>query len=274
MRYIEIFSRTDLESCAVKISRFVKENKHKEIYISANFNGYSDVGKLLDSVDMISGVVLLFFTDNDTFANATNRSKRVLPLLMSPNDSVDPRLAAKFFKVMPHKVLKEDVPHIWVDSNLSLATTGSRISDLLHTSSIAFFEHDKRVSVDQEYLECVKHDKDSRPNLTSALSLYDGRYPTYLLQGRVIVRKDIESTESFNEVWWSKILATSIRDQLTLPYALEKSDISFRKLGANTRANYVSVHFHNKVEFSHKSNFSNFLASLKNKLVKCVYRFR
>ena len=274
MQSIEIFSQTDLERCKAETSRFVSEHEYQKLYVSADYNSYSDVRKLLRSVEILPDTALLLFTDNPALANRLNTSKRILPLMILPNENVDPRLAAKFFKVMPHKVLTSNVSHIWVDANLTLPQRSFSIEELLQTSSIAFFDHDKRVSVYEEYLECLKQNKDSVTNLKNAISLYENHFPNYLLQGRVIIRKSIEKTMTFNEIWWSQILNTSIRDQLTLPYALEKSGITLRRLPAESRSKYVVVNLHKKVAFSHRSKLSNFFASLKNELIKCVYRLR
>lgn len=269
MLFSELFYQNDIHSIQEIIHKHLASHKADNIFISANFNNYSDSSALLASVSSTDNSMLIFFTDDFNLSERMNNLDKVLSFYLHGTSTADPRLLAKYFKIMPHEFMPDNIPHIWIDSNMSLKESFCSEIPIFLEADLAFFRHDKRNSVYEEFLECVKHKKDSAFNLGEAISLYEGSFPDYLAQGRVIFRSTPQATASFNCLWWKFITQTSIRDQVTLPFALKQSGVSFKLIDAELRSKFFGCNLHNKVQFSNLSTLSNFILTLRNYLLKC-----
>ena len=131
------------------------------------------------------------------------------------------------------------------------------------------FRHDKRNSVTEEYKECLKFKKDSSMKLDKFSEfLVHNKDPEFLCQGRIIYRNNNSIVQNFNEIWWTHIQNGSVRDQLSLPYAINQSNIVAELLSPVRLPAFFLIRFHNKISFGHRSKLMNMILSFRNKILK------
>ncbi len=136
------------------------------------------------------------------------------------------------YKIRSHKWFPSADWTIYLDGNLRLNVTPQEIIDTcLSTGSDAplfLFRHNQRDCVYDEATVCIKLRRDDPAVINSQVDRYraDG-YPSHngLFWGGFLVRR--AGCESFNDLWHSEVKRGSCRDQISLPYALEKSGINY-----------------------------------------------
>lgn len=263
MKFTDLFYQNDEITIKGDLEDFLAANSTAQLYFTANFGSYSNLSPLIECFSGANNSCLVIFSDARSLRPFKLKKNNILIISLDPIEGKDPRLAAKFFKILPHRVLPSRRSCIWVDSNLSITRFPS-YSELAGDSDVAVFSHDKRVNVLQEIEECKRHGKDTNANLLAAMSLYRGVIPDFLAQGRIIFRSNSGDVTSFNEQWWESVVATSIRDQLTLPLALRASGVNFKLMDNTLRTQFFKIHLHSKVWFSHKGYLENIIATIKN----------
>ena len=270
MQLIDYISETCLDKIKSQILNFVSENGCSAIYYTANFNNYSNTSPLIESVCARLAKYLIVFCDaSSAKAYRIEDDKGYLFITVDWDKNIDARLFAKIFKVMPHLFFPKTVKTIWLDANISMKNDDVELVRELEKSDLILFSHNKRNSVTEEYMECLKFQKDSSQKLKQFSEfLLQNEDPEFLCQGRIIYRNTNLKIQNFNEIWWDYIRRGSIRDQLSLPYAINHSNIITKLLPPARVSCLFQIHFHNKISFHHRSNFANILLSLKNIILK------
>jgi len=267
---IELISKSCLNKIQIKIFNFLLERDFNNIYYTANFNNYSNTAPLIESVCARLGKPLIIFCDSG-FVIPRNylKFKNLLFITIDWNEKTDARLFAKIFKIMPHLFFPKTKVTTWLDSNISIKKDDVSLLFLLEDCDLVLFRHDKRNSVTEEYMDCLNFKKDSSKKLEEfSRFLIDNKDPGFLCQGRIIYRKTSVKVQKFNEIWWEYIQKGSIRDQLSLPYAISKSNVSTNILASSRLLELFRIYFHNKISYSHRSKSMNFLLSLRNTILK------
>ncbi len=147
----------------------------------------------------------------------------------------NPRKTARFAKLHPHFYFREYDYVIWVDANI-LALNG--FSEYLkkhieNGTTLSLIKHPNRESYIQEAKECIRIKADNAEIIEEQLSTYEAEDidANNLIETNVIISslKDKKS-KTFYATWWSQIEKYSIRDQLSVNYALQKSKASYTLL--------------------------------------------
>lgn len=128
------------------------------------------------------------------------------------------RQASKFYKTCPHLWLPNE-PTIYTDANIFLLDSGPLEASLEH-SDLVVFRHPYRQTIEQE---C--HDVALRLNTdtTDLKKAYGPRLSSPgLYEAGVLARNCTQAVRQLGEIWWALICRYSLRDQLTLPLALEQ----------------------------------------------------
>ncbi len=141
-------------------------------------------------------------------------------------------LKAKIPKVLPHLYFNCDYS-LWIDASIEIY---GNILDLIDShidekTDLILFKHTKR---DCPYCEAnlVISSKLANRNIvrsqmnnyyTKGLPLHNG-----LSQGNVLLRKHSKKMEFFNLYWWGEICRYTHRDQLSLDYCLNKTNINYK----------------------------------------------
>lgn len=139
----------------------------------------------------------------------------------------NPRLRARWFKLLSHVVFPEAAATLWLDANFTILSFGS-VFDL--QCECAARIHPFRKTVYQEIARCRQR-RDDPPEV------YDRIETKYKNEGMpdsfglwmtgILFRRHTEAVKRFNSQWWDELSANSIRDQVSLPYLLKKTGLEF-----------------------------------------------
>ena len=125
------------------------------------------------------------------------------------------RMNAKAPKILPHLYLPKHDYSIWVDANLELKVTKEELIEELGDYHCMVLKHRDRIHINDEITECKG--LDSIENLE-----YHRNKSGVLGLCGLIIRKNSELCNQYNERWWAEICRGRSRDQLSFPYTLGK----------------------------------------------------
>lgn len=137
----------------------------------------------------------------------------------------DPRRNSRIHKILIHQYVDTEYS-IWVDGNIELIKSPEEIVDyFLKDHDIATFQHEADDCVYDEAKVCAKRKLDDPETIIAQVKKYeDEGYAKHkgLYVGNFIVRRHTPKVEAFNNAWWSEYCRHSVRDQISLPYCLDK----------------------------------------------------
>lgn len=152
-------------------------------------------------------------------------------VLASPKD---PRLAARRFKMQPHKMFPDEEVTIWTDGSVRLKIPQEQIvEEWLDGSDIGVFEHPARFCAYDEGKRCVQFNIGEKTGIQQQLLCYHrAGFPADigLAETRVVVRRNTPAVREFNEAWWHEIQTQTTRDQLSFPYVAWKLGMKYRAI--------------------------------------------
>jgi hypothetical protein len=166
------------------------------------------------------GVEHICFIDGSREINAPGWDVRVVK---RPEDNF--RLQSKWFKLHPHELFPGEKT-LWVDGNTRAKEDIKPYFDIIGDNPIGLFRHPLRDCSYAELIKCVEVTADHHDSLLKLNKfLREKCYPgdTGLFVGRTLFRTP--ASAELNNLWWSIIMKTSSRDQISLPYVLWKLDI-------------------------------------------------
>jgi hypothetical protein len=149
-------------------------------------------------------------------------------------DKYSDRRNAKYYKIMPHKVLPNYKFWIWVDvSHSVIENPHVIINDYLKECDIGVFKHNQRGCLYEEakILQELNYDHPHLVNNQVKKYTSDGFPNNYgLYELPVSIRRNTSAIREFNELWWEEIQNYSSRDQLSFPWCVWKKKISLKIL--------------------------------------------
>lgn len=137
------------------------------------------------------------------------------------------RRTARYHKLHPHVLFPNAEYSIWLDGSEQLVFPPSKlIARYLSSLDFATFKHPDRNTIAAEVAACIRLKKDNPITLTKQLGKYQnagfkdkaGMYETAL-----VLRRHTPSVIRLNELWWAEMANGSLRDQVSLPYVLDKT---------------------------------------------------
>lgn len=146
-----------------------------------------------------------------------------------------PRRYSKLFKIIPHrnKYLKEYEYQIHLDGTLTLQCNPNDLIETLNENDISVYAHPNRICIYEE-AKVVKKDKRDFPDIIDKTVnfLREENYPENngLVAASLIVRKNTEQIQAFNDLWYDTWLNYSQRDQLSFNYCIWKMQIPYSKI--------------------------------------------
>ena len=155
------------------------------------------------------------------------------------------RRAARHFKALPHLYMPQHVVSIWMDMTHDVVMDPRDIEEkFLSNTDIALFRHELRNCVYDEGLVVMQHGLDHIHRVRLQLQWYKViGYPPGrgLWETPGVARRNTNVIVKVNNTWWEMMCRFSSRDQISLPYVLDKYDVSPRVLpgyaGKCSRAN-------------------------------------
>jgi hypothetical protein len=143
------------------------------------------------------------------------------------------KMEAKKYKILAHRYI--DGTSVWLDGNIELLIPEEEfIKEFLGDADIGLFKHPYRDCI---YEEAVA-DTGRIDELKEQVDYYRSQgFPEKagLYECGVLVRRNTEVVNKFNEEWWDEIQRWSARDQISFPYVLSKYPLKVKANEGNVR---------------------------------------
>jgi len=146
----------------------------------------------------------------------------------------NPRLQAKYYKVVPHRLLGNGMQYdytIWVDGSVQIES--AHFAEYMVSqakNSWAMFKHPWRDCIYDEIAEAYNMKKYvDQPMLEQGEAyMEDGMPPNWGLLSCGMICRNARNLEvmALGELWWREILKWGIKDQVSLPYVLRQNNRS------------------------------------------------
>lgn len=182
--------------------------------------------KLHDPIHVFPDVDYFAFVDHPQDTKVWKQ----LPLLnFTIDEKFRNRRNAKIYKVMPHLFFPDHSYHIWHDVSHELIMNPYEVIDkFMPNSDIGLFKHTARNCLYKEALELKNLGYDIDENIDRHIEFCKKEnVPTELglWELPVSIRKNTETIQRMNMMWFEIISRFSSRDQISLPYCLWKLGI-------------------------------------------------
>ena len=163
---------------------------------------------------------------------------------------------------------------LYFDANVELVNIDKYINKY-SINDFTLFKHNKRDCLYKEAKECIFWNKDKKQNIINQIRNY--RNQGYddnlgLFMGRVLLRKH-NKLKSFSNCWWDHLNNFSIRDQISLAFLINTTDLNHKILLSKNFFNFFDVRPHPKeIHYSNswiqtfRQNFLIGLIKIKNKV--------
>lgn len=161
--------------------------------------------------------------------------------LISLETDLSPSLLNRYCKLFPWKFFPLATRSVYVDGNIRILSSLSRLFDLIDDGyDIALLRHPRRKYVSEEADACVQHKKVKSVDIIEA-EISALKAAGYVDRGRltennVIVRSHTsKELRSAMEGWWEFIQKYSGRDQMSLHHFLQAENVKSLVLPFNVR---------------------------------------
>jgi hypothetical protein len=149
----------------------------------------------------------------------------------SPNPPVHPRMAAKFYKLLPHLVLPDAERTVWVDGGHTVLTPAAIEQALacIGPAGIALHKHPGRDCVYQEALASLQFAKyDGQPIVEQAAAYRRQKHPEHwgLWACGSIARVRSDRLDAVMDDWWNENVMWSYQDQISFPVVMRRAGLT------------------------------------------------
>lgn len=141
-----------------------------------------------------------------------------------------PRRASRRPKILAHEYFPAHATTMYVDANVKLSDPLGLAKDMIQSrpeAQLFLLHHNMRRSVIEEADVVTRIGFDDKWIVHDYMRRYNGLPDSskHLAWGGCILRRP--GCELFNRTWWEEYCSGSVRDQLSLPYALHRSGITY-----------------------------------------------
>lgn len=143
----------------------------------------------------------------------------------------DPVRNARAHKLRPDLHLPDAEISLWLDGNFELACDLDELVErYLADDDVAFHRHPQRDCVYAEALACIEREKDDPAVIARQVLGYAAEgFPAHggLPATGVVLRRHTRLVAAFNRRWEEELERGSRRDQLSVTYALDRTEIGY-----------------------------------------------
>lgn len=198
--------------------------------------------KLHDPAHVLPGADYICFTDTP---GMTSRVFTIRPL---PWVEKDARLTARRLKLFPHLLFPGHGESLWLDGSKRIRRDISALwGEALDGAHMATFGHPYRRCLYEEIQDCLQNGRDRAEALQAQQEDYRrqgmpagmGLFETSVMWRRHHTPRVISAME----LWWQELVTQSIRDQVSLPYVLWRTNLQVRRLDYAGRHDVNFLHF-------------------------------
>ncbi|MGB3456456.1 MAG: glycosyltransferase domain-containing protein [Litorimonas sp.] len=223
-----------------KRAKQARSDLGRVVVFAAISGGYDTLKEPPEDVD---GVDYVLFTDTEVDP-ASRWQVRPFEFVSS-----DPTRTARFIKTHPHLYFADYDWAVWVDANLQIEAD---IRDVLAVatpeSDALTWIHPLRTTLAEEAEACMSRSKDDAELIRAQMERYrDAGFPDTggLWETSVFAtRPGTARTAEIMTLWWTQILQGSRRDQLGLPYAAWKADMTITPIARRGLCMRTDPRFH------------------------------
>ena len=220
--------------------KIVVQKKNRIVYTAI----FGRKDKLLRPAYIPHNFDFLCYTDD-------NLKSAIWKVIREKATDKDPVRAAKIYKILSQKYLKNYDYSVWVDGNLRvIGNLNKLVDEYLKDSSLAVFDHmqsyDKRNCIFEEAEALIdmakigKKKEDPKKVLRQINDYKKEGYPKNngLITGMIIVREhNSKDVVKLMEDWWGEICKYSRRDQLSFNYVAWKNNFKIHYIPGDSRDN-------------------------------------
>ncbi|URQ74226.1 MAG: DUF616 domain-containing protein [Candidatus Ochrobactrum gambitense] len=175
---------------------------------------------------------------------------------LTPYIDPNPRKTARFVKTHAHYFFPDYDVVVWIDANIVPINGILRYVELVLKSDadIGIIRHPVRSGYIEEAQECIRIGADDSETLKEQVDYYnklDLENERLVETNIFISRPNRGKVQKLFDVWWREINNRSIRDQISLRYAIWKSgvkEIEIFEPGVSTRDEAGFIHFAHDVK--------------------------
>lgn len=135
----------------------------------------------------------------------------------------DPVAGAKYHKMHPHKIFPDRAYTLWIDGNMTPRAACAKLPELSLDADLIVYEHPHCPGWHIEGLRCVSRGKCDPEAMHRQMEHYaseDLSPVGGLYNGGFLFRWRNGATRRFNECWWEQCSKYTMRDQVSMPYAI------------------------------------------------------
>lgn len=208
-----------------------RENKKEKIIVfTTNFNDYDEVKPIFPDFNVQYIAITDQKEDYWHYGWDNIRQKK-------PRGVTNPRKLSRYYKINSHLLPPHDYS-IYLDASLKLNFPPSFFVPMLGYYDIAICPHPNDNYLYEHYNTCVKFELDDPDIMKKQLDKYLKQGMPFnfgLTENCFIIRRNTPAIKKLNTLWWKEYKKGSQRDQLSLPYALWKTDTKVTYLPFNMR---------------------------------------
>jgi hypothetical protein len=225
-----------------------------------------DYSRLLPPAVLIPGARYVCFTD---LPQQTYGIWTIQPLPKTFEES--PRWASRWCKLHPHELFPDAEIAVWMDGNVVINGDMEPYVRRVQDSGLpaGMIRHPQRDCVYKEIATCIELNKDSKERLLRLQERYlslslpakGGLYETNIIINNI----KHPGLSAFYSVWWQELSEQSFRDQVSLPYVLDKLKLTpceFLPKGVSARTSASFIFMPHTNTFNIKVNEALFPAEV------------
>jgi hypothetical protein len=182
-----------------------------------------------------SSIRFVCFTDNPNLVSSTWEI-----VLVSPLFAADPRRSQRDIKIRGHESLSTYEQWLYIDNTVRLKKTPEEILGVwLKDADWAALSHDANSTLWAEFEANLALSKETPERLNEQLHDYSTHHPDVLdqrpLWNGFFARKNSPAVTKFADLWFSHVLRYSARDQLSILVALDREEVSLKRVAGRVR---------------------------------------
>jgi len=185
-----------------------------------------DRSKLVDPLFVHPNIDYFAFVDKTYNNIKVWNQKKIYDF--STIDNYSNRRNAKIYKILPHLFLPGYDYYIWCDANCIFKEDPVKLIEQYSVDAI-FFYHYRYNTIFNDIEKIIKRKKDHLINIDNYIEfLSNSNYiDDMLLQFSMFITTNSHESMLMRLIWWELICKFSSRDQISGPYAIKKSKISY-----------------------------------------------
>lgn len=172
-------------------------------------------------------------TDYVCFTDTPNLRSNIFTFRPLPFSEKDSRRTARRIKLFPHELFPEYSHSLWLDGSKRIRANLSPLIAEITPHPLVALRHQVRVNAFEELEECLLRNRDDRTLLLQQQQAYHAAglpETTGLWETSMLFRAHTPQNATLMQTWWQELQTYSARDQVSLPYALWKTQTPIHEL--------------------------------------------